>query len=217
LLEHGLRVVYRENLDNRSQQICCGSLNPIVEPRLKYSSRSSVKDLSSYSSASDTLCNNNTATVTLSSSEMEIDGSNSNTSEGHSRCNCGNMKTTNGPLLPMNLKQILNQNVVTRCFSCMKPIFTESWLVVFGVPGKRKSRLRNDDQNPRILEEGVDEEEERLVQYANELQISCIFCCSKNCLDILHDETTQFSSSTRIRNWPLFEFLKHEFKFKVIK
>ncbi|XP_035712559.1 uncharacterized protein LOC110843518 isoform X1 [Folsomia candida] len=184
MLEQCLRVVHTENLQTRtmSSHQFSRRQTQIVQPRLKYSS--CVKDMSSSSSASQSLYDPSSSPH---SSAIEIDGSISNLDQNIS-------SSHPPPILPLNLKSILEQSAVAHCFSCMKPIFTETWLVVVGVPrGHRHGPQNNNDHHPVLPD-------------ANDLQISCIFFCSKTC----HDMTSLLSAS----NWNAI--IKHELKFKRI-
>lgn len=163
LLETCLRVVYTENLHKAAYHQT--KSDPVMrEPLLKYSLRSKTKE-------------NNTMTSSDSLyEEMEING----IEKPQPGPKDISPHVFLPPLLPRNLKEILNKGVVSLCFMCLKPIFTETWLVVFGVPKTESGQQQNQNENlqpegPEIALPNLENANE------SELIISCIYLCSKKC------------------------------------
>lgn len=101
-------------------------------------------------------------------------------------------------MLPFNLSKIIMAGPVAKCFECLKPIFTESWPIIFHIPGW----IFDENARERIGEEGggAAEQNENAIRgdwddvNDGKLSIGCTQFCSPTCV-MRFQRGTKFSSN----------------------
>ncbi|CAL8138200.1 unnamed protein product [Orchesella dallaii] len=99
-------------------------------------------------------------------------------------------------MMPKNLSNILMAGPVAKCFECLKPIFTESWPIVFRIPGwifdeQDRDRMRqrgNQNENAVHAADWDDNNED------GKLSIGSVHFCSPSCITRFR-RGTKFSSN----------------------
>ncbi|ODN01466.1 Leucine-rich repeat-containing protein 28 [Orchesella cincta] len=97
-------------------------------------------------------------------------------------------------MLPLHLSNILKAGPVAKCFECLKPIFIESWPIVFRIPGwifdeNDRDRMRQrGNQNDDAIRGDWDDTED------GKLSIGSVHFCSPSCISRFR-RTTKFTSN----------------------